>query len=105
MPGGDRTGPAGAGPRTGRQAGYCVGSDVPGFANPAMPGQAFGFGFRGRGRGWRNMAYATGLPGWQRFGYAPPVPQDEAESLKAQAAWLKEQLAEIDKRLEDLEKK
>jgi hypothetical protein len=33
MPAGDRTGPSGAGPRTGRGAGYCSGSSAPGYAN------------------------------------------------------------------------
>lgn len=35
-----------------------------------MPWWGFGgcFGF-GRGRGWRRMYYATGLPGWVRYGY------------------------------------
>ena len=105
MPRGDRTGPAGAGPMTGRRAGYCSGFSAPGFANPAMPNQDFGFGFKGGGRGWRNMAYTTGLPGWQRFGYTPSIPKDEAESLKVQSTWLKDQLAAIDKRLEELDKK
>lgn len=105
MPRGDRTGPAGAGPMTGRRAGYCSGFGTPGFVNPAMPGQVYGFGFRGGGRGWRNMANATGLPGWQRFGYTPSAPQDETESLKAQATWLKDQLAAIDQRIEGLGKK
>jgi len=41
MPGGDRTGPAGMGPMTGRAAGYCAGYPVPGFMNP-IPGQGFG---------------------------------------------------------------
>jgi hypothetical protein len=93
MPGGDRTGPMGLGPMTGRAAGYCAGFGMPGYANPA-PGRGFGMGFgrgrglggrgfgmgfgRGRGlggcgfggggRGWRNMFYATGLPGWRRAG-------------------------------------
>lgn len=31
MPRGDRTGPAGLGPLTGRAAGYCAGHYVPGF--------------------------------------------------------------------------
>lgn len=73
MPGGDRTGPQGMGPMTGRAAGYCAGYPVPGFAN-SYPGGGFGGGFgRGRGyggfgggRGWRNRFYATGLTGWQR---------------------------------------
>ncbi len=51
MPRGDRTGPWGAGPMTGRAAGYCAGYPVPGFMNP-IPGFGRGFGFgRGRGRG------------------------------------------------------
>ena len=42
MPGGDRTGPGGAGPMTGRAAGYCAGyAAAPGYANP----------IRGYGRG------------------------------------------------------
>ncbi len=80
MPYGDRTGPAGAGPMTGRRAGYCAGFDRPGSMNP---GQGFGYGmgrgggygmgrggggFGGHGRGWRNQYYATGLPGWARSG-------------------------------------
>ncbi len=33
MPGGDRTGPRGEGPRTGRRAGFCSGYKIPGYAN------------------------------------------------------------------------
>lgn len=105
MPRGDRTGPVGNGPMTGRRAGYCAGFGAPGFVNPAAPGQGFGFGFRGGGRGWRNMFYATGLPGWQRFSYTLMAPQEEAESLKAQSTWLKDQLDAIDKRIKELEQK
>ena len=65
MPGGDRTGPMGLGPMTGRAAGYCAGYPVPGFMN-AVGGRGFG-GWGGRGgRGRRNWFYATGLTGWQR---------------------------------------
>ena len=48
MPVGDRTGPLGLGPRTGRAMGYCAGFGMHGSANP-IPGRG-GFGF-GRGRG------------------------------------------------------
>ena len=34
MPLGDGTGPIGAGPRTGRKAGFCAGWRLPGFLNP-----------------------------------------------------------------------
>ena len=72
MPGGDRTGPLGAGPRTGRAAGYCAGYSMPGYANPvggwgAGRGGGFGygagFGGGGYGRGWRHRYLATGIPG------------------------------------------
>jgi len=79
MPGGDRTGPQGMGPMTGRAAGYCAGYPVPGFTNSAM-GAGFGGGFgrgrgfgRGGGWGWRNRFYATGLTGWQRASYGYPA--------------------------------
>ena len=52
MPGRDRTGPQGAGPRTGRGMGYYGSNDQSGSVNTA-PGQQSGFGFgrRGAGRG------------------------------------------------------
>ena len=31
---GDKTGPRGQGPKTGRQAGYCAGYDHPGYLDP-----------------------------------------------------------------------
>lgn len=121
MPRGDRTGPMGLGPMTGRRAGYCAGYPVPGYANPWVP--PFGLGWRLGGRGawggwrWRHWYYATGLPGWARFGYAPawgvppvvpyagPLSQEqELEFLRAQAEGLKEQLDAISKRIAELEK-
>jgi hypothetical protein len=113
MPRGDRTGPRGSGPRTGRGAGYCSGSGAPGYANPG-PGRGFGMGggrgFGGGGRGWRNMFFATGLPGWPRFGpfgapYQNPDPENEKQALKNQADTLQSQLEWIRKRLEDIESK
>jgi hypothetical protein len=104
MPRGDGTGPWGAGPMTGRRAGYCAGYDEPGFANPA-PRLGMRRGFGGGGRGWRNMFYATGLPRWARWGYTPPAPQQEVEALKEQAGWLKDQLDAINKRIEEIGQK
>jgi hypothetical protein len=46
MPGGDRTGPMGMGPMTGRAAGYCAGYPVPGYMDP-IPGRGFGPGWGG----------------------------------------------------------
>ncbi len=103
MPRGDRTGPMGAGPMTGRGAGWCAGYERPGFA-ASTPGRGLGLGYRG-GRGRRNMYYATGLPGWARAGAVPPAPvvEQELADLKAQAGWLAGQLNAIQKRIEDFE--
>ena len=108
MPRGNRTGPTGMGPMTGRGAGFCAGYDVPGYENP-MPGfRGQGRGW-GRGRGWRNRYYATGLPRWARFwDWGPATPtqvtkEAETESLKAQAEWLGEQLEAIQSRLAELQ--
>jgi hypothetical protein len=72
MPGRDRTGPLGAGPRTGRGLGYCSGYNRPGFTNPNPVFRGgLGFGRRGMGRGWRHRFYATGIPG--RATYTSPT--------------------------------
>ena len=73
MPRGDRTGPMGMGPMTGRAAGYCAGYGVPGYLNPVYGRGGMGYGAWGRGRGRRNWYYATGLPGWQRAGMGWPA--------------------------------
>lgn len=100
MPRGDRTGPAGAGPMTGRGAGLCAGNPVAGTLNPLRgggggrgPGGGGGRGGgsgggSGGGRGWgagggggrggkggggwrhRHWFHATGLTGWQRAALA-----------------------------------
>ncbi|NOZ27710.1 MAG: DUF5320 domain-containing protein [Chloroflexi bacterium] len=119
MPRGDGTGPMGLGPMTGRGAGFCAGFGMPGFMNPF--GYRMGLGWRrgawgiGGGHGWRNMYYATGLPGWARAGYAPAgsarpayeaptaAREQEVEALRAQAEQLKTQLEAIARRIEELE--
>jgi len=111
MPGGDKSGPRGQGPRTGRGAGYCAGYDTPGFANDPAAGAPYsdrgmgrGMGRGGgRGRGYRNRFYATGQPFWARTGPAPaPAPEQEIQDLANQANWLKEQLGAINQRLSEL---
>lgn len=109
MPRGDRTGPMGMGPMTGRAMGFCAGYGMPGCANPGL-GRSFG----GGGHGWRHWFYATGLPGWMRFGgYAAPYrypapyqetsPEMEKLALKNQAESLQSQLDFIKKRLSEIE--
>ncbi|WP_038056493.1 DUF5320 domain-containing protein [Thermodesulfobacterium hydrogeniphilum] len=104
MPWGDRTGPLGLGPRTGRGLGYCSGFDSPGFAKG--PGWGFGRGWvrgRGFGRGWGRGR------GWRWFwamNYFPEEilpPDDEKKLLQEEAEFLKRRLAEIEKRMKKLE--
>ena len=119
MPGGDRTGPLGAGPMTGRAAGYCAGYPAPGYMNPA-PGGGYGPGAGwGRGRGRRNWNYATGFAGGARGGragagglapmpYAPApfyseaTPQQELEALKAQAEQFQGVLKNLNDRIAEI---
>jgi len=46
MPRGDRTGPWGRGPMTGRGLGYCSGSSAHGYGNYAMERRGGGYGRR-----------------------------------------------------------
>ena len=122
MPGFDRTGPMGQGPRTGGGFGYC----------PPGSGPAYGTGWVGRGAGrgglpwgggrgrvWgggRGRAWGGGR-GWGRQamvgGYPPPywgpmpmtqwTPQQELEALQAQAQAVEGELQSIRQRIAELE--
>ena len=124
MPRGDRTGPGGYGPMTGRAAGYCAGYSVPGFMNPRRGfGRGFGRGLgRGFGRGWGRgfgrgwWAYPT-VP--MRSLYSdpivypplvqPPSPEQEVavlenykKELEAEKADLEQAMNQIKSRIEEL---
>ena len=125
MPGGDRTGPIGMGPMTGRGAGFCAGYSVPGYANP-LPSRGLGFGrgrgfgrgvglgFRG-GRGWggyRGVPHAN--PAYPNAGAIAPYPatyvagptrEQEVDMLKGQAEYFEDALEGIKKRITELEDK
>ena len=101
MPRGDRTGPMGAGPMTGRAAGFCAGNTAPGYANfGGGRGRGMGFGRgggfgRGFGRGWIAPDAAT---------VAPTGPQELAV-LKQQAQQLQADMELIQSRIQELETK
>ncbi|MCG7849523.1 MAG: DUF5320 domain-containing protein [ANME-2 cluster archaeon] len=98
MPGGDRTGPSGLGPRTGRAAGYCARNPVPGYMNPILDR---GY-YRGGGRGRRNLYYATGLTGWQRGAYSYPPPVVQTITKEQELAELKDMAENMEHKLEDI---
>ncbi|MBN1482305.1 hypothetical protein EH223_08890 [candidate division KSB1 bacterium] len=108
MPFGDRTGPFGEGPMTGRGAGYCAGYGMPGNANPF--GRGMGFGRRG---GWgRGFRFFYGRGARPRWGWgvpwtdmAAPTKEEELEMLKNQAESLRHGLEEIERRMQELETK
>jgi hypothetical protein len=125
MPGGDRTGPMGAGPRTGRARGYCSGYGYPGYMYPGPGlglGRGFGRGFGrgigfGRGRGWRRGGFGpyTGYPMmpaygpgyWTEYPEYGPVKQtkeEEKQFLQDEVRFLEEEIAQINSRLQELQK-
>jgi hypothetical protein len=91
------------GPMTGRQAGYCAGYNMPGYANP----------IGGRGRGFRNRAFPGRGLGFRPYGnpypypYQAPVqrdPEAERQALSQQAEMLKRELEMVDRQLSELDK-
>ncbi|MEJ5299630.1 MAG: DUF5320 domain-containing protein [Thermodesulforhabdaceae bacterium] len=112
MPGGDRTGPWGLGPMTGRAAGFCAGYGMPGFMNP-IPGRGFwGWGWRrgGRGLGWgRGFRHRWFYRGWYSSPFAwgwgeVSSPEDRKAFLKDQLQALNDEMEAIRRELELLEK-
>ena len=124
MPGGDRKGPSGEGPMTGRGAGFCSGSDQPGYTSG---GVGRGMGLRrgaGPGGGRRNRVIERpGMGRGGRFGgygmnrvtrgsgnqvsavNPDEFAGDEKSALAAQAEILQRELEAIKKRIDSLKDK
>ena len=114
MPRGDRTGPWGAGPMTGRAAGYCAGYPVPGYMNPPV---GYGRGWRhGHGRGWGRGRFVYPVPAVVQPVYSPvaqsQTPEQEVEalesyqkSLEAEKADLEQEMGGVTARIEELKAK
>jgi hypothetical protein len=113
MPGGDRTGPRGFGPMTGRSLGYCSGYNSPGYANLGFGrgfgrgcDRGFGLGLRGRGRGfwwrgYRDTYYWPQTP----FGVNPQPNKDEEKAyLENLVKNLEEEIKMVKERLHELSK-
>jgi len=115
MPGLDRTGPWGEGPRTGRGLGRCT-PEGRRFLDRFGPGFGRGFGWgrglrrgfgwgrgRGWGRGWCRWFFGGfGGPGWGwRRWFASLSPEDRRALLEEEAEFYRQRLREIE---EDLAK-
>ncbi|MCF8010529.1 MAG: DUF5320 domain-containing protein [Clostridiales bacterium] len=86
MPGGDRRGPIGEGPRTGRGAGFCSGNSSPGFMNRFFSG--------------RRRRFANNVPPRSRQQYS-----DEDFDVTDQLSSLREQLDTIQQKIKKIEDK
>jgi len=95
MPGGDKTGPQGSGPMTGRRMGYCTGSDNPGNE---LSGRNSGRGF-GRGGRFR-FAWGNG-----RFSTANSQYVSNEDSISNELKLLREQMSSLEKQLSEIIKK
>ncbi len=96
MPGRDQTGPMRDGPMTGRGMGICASDAAPGIG-----GMGLGWGRGGHGR--RNGFRATGLARRQRTQADTPITEEQERGLlEAQAAQLKQSLADVRGRLDEL---
>jgi hypothetical protein len=127
MPRGDRTGPWGWGPMTGRAAGYCAGYPVPGYMNPIHGyGRGWGRGYgrgggRGFGRGWRRYPpqypYAYPPPRqippqqypYTTFAYPPAIPpqssEQEVEALENYKKELEAERTDLEQEMNEIETK
>lgn len=105
MPRGDKSGPIGQGPMTGRARGYCVGNDVPGYMEERSGlGMARGF------RGGRKSGLGRGMAMRHKMRNAAPLEDDlaptkeeERNYLSRQAERLKRTLNEVEQRINKLD--
>lgn len=105
MPRGDKSGPMGQGPMTGRAIGYCVGNDAPGYME-GRPGLGMARGFRGGRKSGKGRGMAMG----RRMHNAAPFEEDlaptkdeERNYLSRQAERLKRTLKEVEQRINELD--
>lgn len=114
MPRGNRQGPDGEGPMTGRGLGYCAGYDTPGFETAPAGwlggrGRGLGRGF-GRGRGFRGYGFGRLGPGrglrYGGSGWYPPY--DPGPGYPAapenQRVVLEEEIDALSRRIEFLKR-
>lgn len=113
MPRGDRTGPLGEGPLTGRRMGYCAGNEHPGFYYRS---EGWGRGLRVRFRGGAGFGRGFG-PGYRggfgpgfRHGYGDyyydrPADVSEKTMIENDIRILKDQLSALEDQLTKIQEK
>jgi len=95
MPRGDRTGPDGMGPMTGRGLGYCNNFDSPGYTKniPAGMGERFGCRGGGLGYGFRSRNRTN-------WNYISPAPANY--DAKSQKTFLENEIKMLSQQLEEM---
>ena len=109
MPGGDRNGPTGLGPVTGRGLGYCTKHVSPGYAYSSLEARSdYGFGFRGRsgrGRRNRNRYWDPAWDGYSDLERSFVTPYHRGRTLQEEWKWLHEEIKRTDEELKEMKKR
>ena len=112
MPAGDRTGPMGQGPMTGRGAGFCAGNNAPGYGRGRgfnrFSGNSSGRGMGGRGRFFGLEGAPRGRGNWNynsSFDYPRNYysAEEELRALREQADLMQRDAAFLNDRIRELE--
>jgi len=105
MPRGDRSGPSGEGPKTGRGMGYCTENEHPGYMNTfSNRGRGYGRGFRG-GQGYGREAGFGFRHGYGNYYQGSIADVSEKTLIENEIRILKDQLSALEDRLSNDEKK
>ncbi|MBT3242182.1 MAG: DUF5320 domain-containing protein [Bacteroidetes bacterium] len=112
MPGGNKRGPSGEGPMTGREQGYCTGNNQPGslsnqsnFRQGSGRGSRGGFAGgsgRGQGQGFRRRSQGSGFgfrQGYQNSNFENDSYISEKTLIENEIRVLKDQLSYLEKQL------
>jgi len=97
MPGGDRTGPMGQGPLTGRGLGFCSGN-----TNPSGLGLGRGYG-QGLGRGFGRGYWGRGR--FFNLRYNNPVSESQVSSKEDEKVYLEDLVKNLEKEIKDVHKR
>lgn len=98
---GDRTGPFGEGPKTGRGMGYCTGNEHPGYLY-RHPNRGMGFGRRFRG----SSSYGNGFGfrhGYEQYYPGNVTDVSEKTLIENEIRILKDQLSALEDRLSKIQ--
>ena len=105
MPRGDRTGPSGEGPTTGRGMGYCTSNEHPGYMN-SFSNRGGGYGRRFHGGPGFGRGARLGFRGGYGASYQEGVPDvSEKTLIENEIRILKDQLSALEDRLSSTEEK